>query len=93
MIFGNNVYYTQPFIGISTFFKVSPCVMELKVGMFIEETDIADLEAWIASTTYRYIKKVYSNLLGGSYNHLDAFCSNLEKLGVTCEPYELPPEP
>ena len=90
MIFGNNVYYTQPFIGISTFFKISPCVMELKVGVFIEETDIADLGAGIASTTRRDIKKVYSNLLRGSYNHLDAFCSNLEKLGVTCEPYVLP---
>jgi len=65
----------------------------LKVGVFIEVTDIDDLQAGIASTTRRDIKKVYSNLLRGSYNHFDAFCSNLTKRGVPCEPYELPPEP
>jgi hypothetical protein len=57
----------------------------LKVGVFIEETDIDDLEKGIASTTRRDIKKVYSNLLQGSYNHLDAFCSDLARLGVTDE--------
>ena len=65
----------------------------LKVGVFIEETDIDDLETGIASTIRRDISKVYRNLLTGSYNHLDAFCSNLTKRGVPCEPYELPPEP
>jgi hypothetical protein len=67
-------------------------VEALKVGVFIEETDIDDLETGIASTTRRDIKKVYSNLLQGSYNHLDAFCSDLEKRGVTpCEAYD--PDP
>jgi len=68
-------------------------VEALKVGVFIEETDIDDLETGIASTIRRDVSKVYRNLLTGSYNHLDAFCSNLTKRGVPCEPYELPPEP
>jgi len=68
-------------------------IQALRVGVFIEVTDIDDLQEGIASTTRGDIKKVYSNLLRGSYNHLDAFCSNLTKRGVACEPYELPPEP
>lgn len=62
-------------------------VEALKVGVFIEKTDIHDLHAASALTTRRHIKKVYSNLLQGSYSHLDAFCSDLERLGVTnaCE--------
>lgn len=59
----------------------------LKVGVFIEETDIDDLEKAITSTTHRDIKKVYTNLMNGSYNHLAAFCSNLAKLGEACEAY------
>ncbi len=65
--------------------KVS-LVEALKVGVFIEETDIADLNKGIASTRRRDIRTVYSNLLQGSLNHLDAFCSNLAKLGVNCQP-------
>ena len=57
----------------------------LEVGMIIEETDIDDLITAIASTNRKDIKRVYSNLLQGSYNHLDAFCSNLARFGVTCE--------
>jgi hypothetical protein len=59
----------------------------LKVGVFIEKTDIDDLEAAIKSTTHRDIKKVYTNLMNGSYNHLTAFCANLEKLGEACDAY------
>ncbi|HNY49615.1 MAG TPA: DUF2202 domain-containing protein [Smithella sp.] len=58
----------------------------LKVGVFIEETDITDLDAGIASTTRKDIKNVYSNLLDGSLNHLKAFVSNLAALGITYEP-------
>ncbi len=58
----------------------------LKVGVVIEVTDIADLTEGIAATTHRDIKKVYTNLRQGSQNHWDAFCSNLVKLGETCEP-------
>jgi hypothetical protein len=60
-------------------------VEALKVGVVIEETDIDDLVAAIASTTHNDIKTVYGNLLQGSLNHLDSFCSNLEMQGGSCE--------
>ena len=65
--------------------SVSP-VDALKVGLIIEETDIGDLKAGIASTKHKDVITVYSNLLQGSLNHLDAFCSDLTRFGVTCEP-------
>ncbi len=52
----------------------------LKAGIFIEETDIQDLEKGISTTTHKDIRNVYSNLLRGSLNHLDAFQSELAKL-------------
>lgn len=58
----------------------------LKVGVFIEETDIDDLNSGIASTRRKDIKNVYSNLLQGSLNHLKAFVSNLAAQGVIYEP-------
>jgi len=60
-------------------------VEALKVGVFIEVTDIDDLNEGIAATipAPRDIIRVYSNLLDGSLNHLDAFCSDLAKQGVT----------
>jgi len=61
-------------------------VEALKVGVFIEETDIDDLNAGIASTNRNAIKTVYSNLLQGSLNHLKAFVSNLANQGVVYEP-------
>ena len=61
-------------------------VEALKVGVFVEETDIDDLTVAIASAKHKDIKTVYSNLLQGSLNHLDAFCSNLEMKGASCEP-------
>jgi hypothetical protein len=51
----------------------------LEVGVFIEETDITDLNAGIGSTTHKDIKTVYSSLLQGSLNHLKAFNSNLAR--------------
>lgn len=57
----------------------------LKVGVWIEETDIDDLTEAINSTTHKDIKKVYTNLINGSSNHLAAFCSNLGNLGVPCQ--------
>jgi hypothetical protein len=54
-------------------------VEALNVGVFIEETDIDDLNAGIGSTRRKDIITVYSNLLAGSYNHLDAFNANLAK--------------
>ncbi len=49
-----------------------------KVGVAIEELDIDDLKILIAETTKSDIKRVYTNLLNGSYNHLAAFSSMLD---------------
>jgi len=50
-----------------------------KAGVLIEETDIDDLKKAIAAARHDDIIKVYNNLLLGSYNHLDAFNSQLAK--------------
>ena len=54
-------------------------VEALKVGVIIEETDIDDLNEGIVTARHNDIKTVYSNLLQGSLNHLDAFEFNLAK--------------
>ncbi len=54
-------------------------VEALRVGVIIEEMDIHDLNEGIATTQHNDIKTVYSNLLQGSLNHLDAFESTLTK--------------
>ena len=64
----------------------------LKVGALIEETDIKDLEDWIAKTDNEDIKTVYSNLMKGSENHLRAFVGQLERLGVNYTAQVLPQE-
>jgi hypothetical protein len=50
----------------------------LKVGVQIEEKDIADLIQALEDTDKRNIKRVFQNLLNGSYNHLDAFNACLD---------------
>ncbi|MFN8598343.1 MAG: DUF2202 domain-containing protein [Anaerolineae bacterium] len=50
----------------------------LKVGAAIEEIDILDLKARIATTTHSDIQQIYNNLLNGSYNHLRAFANTLQ---------------
>ena len=55
-------------------------------GLFIEETDIVDLKEGLSSTNRTDITNVYSNLLEGSLNHLDAFESKLARHEVTYEP-------
>ena len=45
----------------------------LKVGVWIEELDIADLEKALQETTKRNIQRVFESLLNASNNHLDAF--------------------
>jgi len=57
----------------------------LMVGGVIEETDIEDLTAAMATSRLSNIDKVYQNLLNGSYNHLRAFASNIRSL--TGQPY------
>jgi hypothetical protein len=49
----------------------------IEVGVIIEETDIYDIENLLAETEKTDIIRVYTNLLDGSYNHLDAFKSHL----------------
>ncbi len=58
----------------------------LKVGCIIEETDIEDLEKYIANTDNDDVKLVYANLLKGSENHLRAFVRVLENMGITYQP-------
>ena len=59
----------------------------LEAGAIIEEVDIVDLEEYLARTTADDITRVYENLLRGSRNHLRAFVSRLEALGVDRTPY------
>lgn len=62
----------------------------LKVGAFIEETDIADLTARLAQTDRADIQQVFNNLLRGSGNHLRAFASTLSaQTGETYSPQVL----
>ena len=49
----------------------------LKVGVAIEELDIADLEKAIESTEATNLLRVYNNLLAASRKHLNAFSSKL----------------
>ena len=52
----------------------------LEVGVLIEEVDIEDLQAAIAGTAKVDLRRVYSNLLSGSENHLAAFTAHIESL-------------
>lgn len=62
----------------------------LRVGLTIEETDILDLQAYVADTDEADIQQLYTNLLKGSSNHLRAFVSNLERrTGETVQPQYL----
>jgi len=54
----------------------------LKVGVLIEELDIADLELALQDTSMRTVKRVFQNLLNGSNNHLSAFRRNIEAGGT-----------
>jgi hypothetical protein len=54
----------------------------LKVGVLIEQTDIADLEKELLAVQNASIKTVYTNLMAGSNAHLKAFVWNLKIQGV-----------
>jgi hypothetical protein len=56
----------------------------LKVGVSIEELDIADLDLALQETTMRAVRRVFQNLLNGSYNHLSAFQGSIEADGTEC---------
>lgn len=55
----------------------------LKVGVLIEQTDIADLQNELSSIENASVKTVYTNLLAGSTAHLKAFTWNLKVRGIT----------
>lgn len=61
-------------------------VEALKVGAFIEEYDIADLQRHLAETQNTTVAKVYGNLLRGSKFHLKAFTNALKIQGATYTP-------
>ncbi|MEZ5351412.1 MAG: DUF2202 domain-containing protein [Bryobacteraceae bacterium] len=52
----------------------------LEVGVKIEQVDIADLEDAIQQAVKFDIKRVYSNLMEASFQHLEAFEATLEIL-------------
>jgi hypothetical protein len=58
----------------------------LKVGAFIEDLDIKDLQERIAQTDNDDIKLVYQNLMKGSRNHLRAFVSQIDSRGEVYKP-------
>ena len=58
----------------------------LKVGAFIEEFDILDIQHAIAQTDNSDIETVYGNLLKGSRNHLRSFVGQIEAAGGDYEP-------
>lgn len=58
----------------------------LKVGALIEEVDIEDLDDAIAEATNPDLVRVYTNLLNGSYSHLQAFTGQIEV--ITGESYQ-----
>lgn len=63
-------------------------VKALCVGVFIEEMDIEDLEGLLKEMKKQDIKRVYTNLLAGSYLHLETFNEQLDLLDATCESYQ-----
>ncbi len=50
----------------------------LEAGVLIERQDITDLETAIQAAGKRDVKTVFSNLLAGSLNHLEAFEDGLD---------------
>jgi len=58
----------------------------LKVGVAIEQKDIADLQAALGQVDNRDITKVYLNLLKASGKHLNAFLTVMSKHGFSLEP-------
>lgn len=56
----------------------------LNVGVAIETLDITDLEAALEETSTRSVRRVFENLLNGSYNHLSAFEQSIETGTTEC---------
>lgn len=64
-------------------------VEALKVGALIEELDIHDVQALLATTDEADLQQVYGNLARGSRNHLRAFAAALAEEGATYVPVHL----
>jgi len=65
----------------------------LRVGAYIEELDILDLEKAIAESTHADVQRAYRRLLMGSTMHLNAFVRGLENLtNEVYEPQVMTPE-
>lgn len=58
----------------------------LKVGVYIEELDINDLQNILSDTGNADLIRVYNNLLRGSKFHLKAFTNVLSRLGESYSP-------
>lgn len=56
----------------------------LEVGVMIEKADIADLEEAIQAAVKPTLKRLYTNLMNASFNHLEAFETNLESACPVC---------
>ena len=64
----------------------------LEVGAAIEEIDIVDLQKWLRNVTNPDIQQVFEFLMRGSRNHLRAFVSVLQSMGVKYVPQYLDPK-
>ncbi len=62
----------------------------VRVGLLIEELDIADLQQATARTDKAHIRAVYADLERGSRNHLRAFYRWKQNLEVDYQPKHLP---
>jgi len=81
----NNPLFTDLYTQLKTQSSIS-LAEALKTGAFIEEYDIADLIRLIGNTQNKDLLNVYSNLLGGSKNHLRAFAKALTQQGYEYTP-------
>lgn len=64
----------------------------MKVGAYIEDLDIYDLQELLKKTVNEDIKAVYNRLLMGSKNHMRAFYRQITLLGGTYEPQHISSE-
>ncbi|WP_221031270.1 DUF2202 domain-containing protein [Actomonas aquatica] len=67
-------------------------VEALRVGAYIEEKDILDLQALLGRLDHDGAKAIVAQLEQGSHHHLAAFVRNLSRHGVTYEPQLLSTE-
>jgi len=69
---------------------LTSCEEAFQVGVLIEQTDIADLDARLPDVTHADIRRVYTNLRAASVKHLAAFERQLTTL---CAPGGASPMP